>query len=431
MSISYSGIVGYGKSTLPSVDSWSSNMNILRDPPRSIMTRKIDKALDSNEILTTIDNSGDRVCEGINVYARGVNPMVGVDYSNNGSNGGQRQTGRSGAKGQQSFLPYRVMRDGAFRPPIKDQRDLYPLSRLPRIWTSSFTQPGFSDFSKKAMCPGSEKGTKTNNQMLRACVRPTATYKIEVPVIESFQPRYVIKNPLNVSATSGKHTKARFNGELGVPSAQIVSEPVRVETNVNKGISATRKNGDMTFDTNKYTQNVLTGDVNTNLSQNIYITPIDQVMSTEYTKDTTTITYDTPMTSYSKNDYIHKDISLSRITPIHDAYTNVGQNIYKRMEGQVEERSYNLNRPTVNIDTNIHGTRPVDNDINNRNYNLRPTISQGGFHSIPNKPLQSQDNFIPNIDTEKVRMKSRIYDMQQERNMDLGNIPYQVHENPN
>ena len=33
MSFSYSGVVGYGKTTLPSVESWGENMNILRDPP--------------------------------------------------------------------------------------------------------------------------------------------------------------------------------------------------------------------------------------------------------------------------------------------------------------------------------------------------------------------------------------------------------------
>ena len=43
MSFSYSGIVSYGKSTLPSVDSWGQNNNILRDPPKSIHTRRIDK----------------------------------------------------------------------------------------------------------------------------------------------------------------------------------------------------------------------------------------------------------------------------------------------------------------------------------------------------------------------------------------------------
>ena len=62
MSISYHGIVGYGKSTLPSVESWSTNMNILRDPPKSITTRKIDKVGETSEITQMIQESGDRSC---------------------------------------------------------------------------------------------------------------------------------------------------------------------------------------------------------------------------------------------------------------------------------------------------------------------------------------------------------------------------------
>ena len=43
MSISYSGLSNYGKATLPSVDTWGTNMNILKDPPKSIQTRRIDR----------------------------------------------------------------------------------------------------------------------------------------------------------------------------------------------------------------------------------------------------------------------------------------------------------------------------------------------------------------------------------------------------
>ena len=90
MSISYSGLTNYGKATLPSAESWGTNMNILRDPPKSITTRRIDKVGQTSEITSMIDDSENRACEAINVYARGVNPMVSVSYDNTGNNGGQR-----------------------------------------------------------------------------------------------------------------------------------------------------------------------------------------------------------------------------------------------------------------------------------------------------------------------------------------------------
>ena len=129
MVFSYSGIVNYGKTTLPSVESWGTNMNILRDPPKSIHTRKIDKVGETSAITSKIDESGDRFCEAINYYARGQNPMVSVSY------------GQGQQSGSQAFLPYRIMRDGAFRPPVWRQEDLLPLSRMPRVWTEVSTQP--------------------------------------------------------------------------------------------------------------------------------------------------------------------------------------------------------------------------------------------------------------------------------------------------
>ena len=82
--ITYSGLRNYGKTSLPSVESWSQNMNILKDPPKSIHTRRIDKTGTTSSRTVMIDESGDRASGCINVYARGVNPMVSVSYNNNG-----------------------------------------------------------------------------------------------------------------------------------------------------------------------------------------------------------------------------------------------------------------------------------------------------------------------------------------------------------
>ena len=59
-------------------------MNILRDPPKSIMTRRIDKVGETSSITELIDGSGNRACEAISLYSRGINPFVSVDYGNAG-----------------------------------------------------------------------------------------------------------------------------------------------------------------------------------------------------------------------------------------------------------------------------------------------------------------------------------------------------------
>ena len=145
--LSYSGLTNYGKTTLPSVDSWGSNMNILRDPPKAIVTRRIDKVGDNSSITEMIDASGNRACAAIQMLARGVNPSVSVSYSNygNGNRGGNLAglTPTMSTIGAQAKLPYTIMKDGAFRPPVRTAQELMPLSRQPRAWTTAFTKPGF------------------------------------------------------------------------------------------------------------------------------------------------------------------------------------------------------------------------------------------------------------------------------------------------
>ncbi len=59
MSISYSGLKTRAKVTLPSVTDWGTSNNIIRDPPKSIMTRKKDKVGDTSLITAEVDGSYD------------------------------------------------------------------------------------------------------------------------------------------------------------------------------------------------------------------------------------------------------------------------------------------------------------------------------------------------------------------------------------
>ena len=183
MSISYSGIIGYGKVTLPSVDSWGTNMNILKDPPKSVQTRKIDKVGDTSVITHELGDSGDRFCENINYYARGINPMVSISYDNNGSNAGNLGSITNG-KGQ-AFLPYRIMRDGAFRPPIRGQEDLLPLSRMPRIWMTVDSQPYLPEFTRRIKNCGTCENTKeVKNFILKKDCQSCKTFQLQPGVNE-------------------------------------------------------------------------------------------------------------------------------------------------------------------------------------------------------------------------------------------------------
>ena len=134
--LSYDCLSTSRKVTLPSVEMWNTNMNILGDPIKSIHTRKIDKVGDTQSILLSQENSGDRIAEMINVYARGVNPMVSVSYDNH--------TGKNASK-----LP---LRPEVFRPPIIRQEQLMPLSRQPREWFYALTNPRLPEIQNQMSC---------------------------------------------------------------------------------------------------------------------------------------------------------------------------------------------------------------------------------------------------------------------------------------
>lgn len=432
MSISYHGVVGHkSKVTLPSVETWGSNMNILRDPPRSIQTRKIDKVGETSEITQMIQESGDRACEAIMTYARGVNPMVAVSYSNAGNNGGQRvngfrtggNTGRN-ANNAQAYLPYRIMNGGAFRPPARSQRELMPLSRLPRVWTSAFTQPGFVDYSKRAQCGSGSADAQTVSRMepLRACARPTATYKIETPISEPFEVRYVIKNPTLVEGFSGIKPQAVLGVEMGDITQEIVDKPVHANAQMNMGATRMQKDIDLShLDTHQYVQDTpLHANANANYSQNIQSTSIDELFTVDTDsniKNQLNISYDVNKIGYSKHDYIHDDPELARNLPYHQASTNIGQTeVYHRaVSDPVQERKYTSNRPLASATTNRGARHQTVNNISSRHYNLKPTVTPGGYVPNASRPMVTHENHLTQFDTERTKMRQKIYEMQQGR----------------
>ena len=172
MALSYSALTNYGKASLPSVETWGTNNNILRDPPRSITTRRIDKVTWNSNIAQDIQDSGDRAAEYILAYPRGSNPMVGTSFANSRAGGGNNYASRPSA-----YLPYRVMDRGAFRPPILAPVDLLPLSRLPRNTTRVEPIVYKPDYTKKLTCQPIQRAFHKN--IINACVNPTIYFKVD------------------------------------------------------------------------------------------------------------------------------------------------------------------------------------------------------------------------------------------------------------
>ena len=213
--ISYSGVVGNRKVTLPSVESWGTNMNIMKDPPKSIFTRKIDKVSDTQEFQRMVESSiEDRQCENLQVYPRGVNPSVAVSYSNYGNNGGKlmhfgkdsvattsvARDGVYGGDGYQQAVqnkqtknsgqisnghtmtkyPYRIDLDGDFRPPasIFPETRLAALSRLPRNVTNVYTNPLAGKWLDRSTCDSKQYDRATRPDIFSVSATATSCHQI-------------------------------------------------------------------------------------------------------------------------------------------------------------------------------------------------------------------------------------------------------------
>ena len=223
--ISYSGVLGNRKVTLPSVESWGTNMNILRDPPKSIFTRKIDKVGVNQEVERMAESSTqDRYCENLQIYPRGINPSVSVSYSNYGNNGGKlmhfgkgnknsggsemTDSGQAAVNNSDANNPnagnnnqpgvgqasssweacsvsnghtmtkytHRIDLDGDFRPPLMPESRLAALSRLPRNVTNLYTNPLAPIWKDRNTCDTHVYKRATRPDLLSTSVRATSCH---------------------------------------------------------------------------------------------------------------------------------------------------------------------------------------------------------------------------------------------------------------
>lgn len=196
--LSYSSLRSHPKVTLPSVDNgWLNNKNIIKDPPKSITTRRIDKIDSTQIVVDMVEDNGSRICGNILKFPRGVNPAAeyteplphnGVGSSSTiRDNSNNPLTLRSDpgygfhtqfTRGSGGYLSRRLMMySGAFRPPIYTQEQLLPLSRQPRIRTSCVTHPEMISYAERPSDLDLQKIIK--DTVLQPKISPTVSRIVE------------------------------------------------------------------------------------------------------------------------------------------------------------------------------------------------------------------------------------------------------------
>jgi hypothetical protein len=192
---------------------WGTNMNILKDPPKAVFTRRIDKVGQTQEVLNSQGEGTDRINEFISVYARGVNPMVSVSYQNSGG-------------GQQASLPYKVEN---VRPPILRQEDTLPLSRMPRDWFYTFTNPQFPQFIQHNQCQKPD----VRDRILSYSV-PSRPYYEKTPILDSSTRQNVHSNVLRGIVPTNKSGQTFENTNNIAVTSSHLQDPIHYNLDTNK-----------------------------------------------------------------------------------------------------------------------------------------------------------------------------------------------------
>ena len=392
--------------SLPSIEGAFDTLNIQKDPPKSVMATPTDKV----DIGSLIDSSlyEDIISENIQRYERGVNQFVSVSYRN--------------SDGTPSQLPDTIMKDGAFRPKIEDPDKYLPPSRRPVREVSGFTNKKNLLTSKQCVYKYRKDYKEVKKNPLKISTRPTATFRLEKPkneINEDFKVKYVIKNPIKSSISSGYKFNINTNNHIE-PTDNIRQDNILFNASSNKSytngfyntnydpdtsgniqdrvntsiISNKRENtGNINYDpdTSGNIQDPINISIQSKKSDKTYITPIEEVINTnDYMKENNNVSYTCSKIGFKDNEYRPYNIKLEeKIETV--ATTNKKYNIsttsdikyqHKLKDWEPFEVKYNYGK---NIKKNNINEEPI----------LKEKIDRPPLEARPQKVLKNKTN--PNI----------------------------------
>ena len=216
--------------------------HIYREPPKSVYTRKKER-VNIADVEYMIRNDDSRINEGVSYISRGSNPHVDVSYSNYGGNGATLMSLPS----VMASNPYKVMKDGAFRPPIFTQEDILPLSRMRHPETSAITNPGLPNGYNNPNLPSlyDDAPVKMSIDKMKINylpVEPTASINLDGP--HEINVQNAIRDDILLSSVPSNPSYQEFDNDRNTnTNIGIIDRPlIPVLSPVNINITNTERN---------------------------------------------------------------------------------------------------------------------------------------------------------------------------------------------
>ena len=342
--------------TLP---SWEQ-VNILRDPPSSIHTRKKER-VSEGDVTHNIREMKDRTSDNILRFARGQNPMVSVSYSDHGGN----------KSGVEASNPYKVMRDGAFRPPMfRPIEDLQPLSRqkFERPARQTAKSVNVANFQFKNL---SEQ--TIDKEVLRGSIVPRTTRNIAGQAVETYVGNTIL-DPLQYSVATQVSSKLSSERER-----DALSDGRHLTERKYGSVASNKKVNDGGPD--------WIDDRTSNNSTSDYLW--SSVSSNKKVNDGGPELIDDRTSNNSTSDYLWSSVSSNKQSSL---YSNTTPDYRKELKRKLDDR---------NGTTNLRGkyTRKVDvnGDLAPEVLASRPVITVEGKRSVSGRGSVSRNREVSEL----------------------------------
>lgn len=410
--------------TLPSTGNWN-NLKIMKDPPKSVHTKRKDRIGSDNLLLELNAQSTDRLEESINYYARGVNPMVKVQYSNHNSTTSGRLPYQLDI--QKNFKPNMEKSDAIvgnlqdnWRFKNKEKSMINDLNKLDNTKTENYNSEFFVEdiepdliisntkIRKNILGPESyevKKGDVSKYEQLKDLqllkntigdhinydIQPRKTQNLENHIEETYDVKHHVQNKLNYEGKSGEKSRdilQRTNANIN--ENYIDKDYNTVSAQTIKGSELTVNNDIMkltNLNTEKYIEDILKGEYNTNKRDNNYKRTYITSVNEENIKNKNVLhsNVETYKNKQKGQDYIHKDVELDRVLPSWKSSTNSSINLQKIIPHE-KELYLDANRPNTHLES--INRKSIGNDQINQGKSIRlnPTIERSTFDPKPNIP---------------------------------------------
>jgi hypothetical protein len=309
---------------------------IMRDPPRSVHTKKREKVnFGDVKFMVTPDNgdlqSQSRINENIQYLPRGINVMTDINYNNN--------------SGKQAY----IVPGGysyAFRPPTIKPIDLEATSRSRRLDTIAYTNPGVpANFVDNPMLDLSQINDATDVQRLNSLgITPTQYFKMQLPAEAFSTSNYVNDTPLQTATTTNNHINIQVYDTNGnhIPIREIDKPHISMQSAASQPIQLERLDGTH-IKLNDYVSKV----VNTNAGTTLVVQQV--VNNNDFLPMNTTKDYISKAVAPNAGFVMQDNNSnssykeLNKSLPYHRAMTNSSSNRLNVSNPQIN--SYLSNKP--------------------------------------------------------------------------------------